>query len=334
MNAAKNHATENATFSIPLSQAAHGIAQQFAQQQANNIKAKQVYLNTLAAYAIGSYLQVFDIEVDLDSSDSWEPTFQALMDTAALHIKGLGQLECRPVLPNVDTCYIPADIWENRIGYVAVQLNQALTEAHVLGFMESVAQEQVSIEAFDAADQLLLHVTSQIQKKSIVSTHHGSVPHVPLVNLGQWLDNVIESGWLSLEDLFARRQPALSFRSRKTPILEAVLPKDDGAVSRGIFLDELKLPTENDSLALILRVKRTEDMEKRIWVNVIPVGDHAMLLPDDLEVVVLDQHDEAVMQAQARKSEKVQFTFRGEQNDTFKVRCILGDQILTKHFQI
>lgn len=334
MNASKKYATDNATFSIPLSQTAHGIAQQFSQRQADGNKAKQVYLNTLAAYAVGSYLQVFDIEIDLDGSDSWDPTFQALMDTAGLQIKGLGQLECRPVLSNVDACYIPADVWENRIGYVAVQLNQALTEAYVLGFVESVAQEQVSLTAFDAADQLLLYLTTQLQKTSIAATNEASVASASLVNLSQWLDDLIETSWLKLEDLFAHRQPALSFRSRKNLLLESVLPKDDGAVSRGIFLDELKLPTENDSLALILKVKQTENVERRIWVNVIPVGERAMLLPDDLEVVVLDQDNEAVMKAQARKSEKVQFTFRGEQNDTFKVRCILGDQVLTKHFQV
>ena len=333
MNAANNHATDNATFSVSLSQAAHGIAQQFAQQQTNTIKAKQVYLNTLAVYAIGNYLQVFDIDIDLDSSDGWDPMLQALTDTAALQVKGLGQLECRPVLPEADACYIPADVWENRIGYVAVQLNHALTEAHVIGFINAVAQEHVAMADFSAADQLLLYVTSQLQNTVAVSSEP-AVSHRPTVNLGQWLDNVIDSGWLSLEDLFALRQPALSFRSRKRPILESALPADDDAVSRGIFLDELKLPTENDSLALILRVKQIEDMERRVWVNVIPVGEQAMLLPDDLEVVVLDQHNEAVMKAQARKSEKVQFTFRGEQHDTFKVRCILGDQILTKHFQI
>ena len=52
---------------------------------------------------------------------------QSLTDIAGLVVKDCGKLECHPVLPNSDFCYIPAEVWSDRIGYIAVQFDQDLT---------------------------------------------------------------------------------------------------------------------------------------------------------------------------------------------------------------
>ena len=122
-------------FTVPLALEAHSRAEQFRRYQSNPDKAKQVYLNTLAVYAVNMYLQCRGFETDLETSDSWNPAMQMLLDTADLVVKNRGRLECRPVLPNAEVVCTPAEVWSERIGYVAVRLSESLREATLLGFV-------------------------------------------------------------------------------------------------------------------------------------------------------------------------------------------------------
>lgn len=61
------------TVKIPLGSEAHKWAQQFATEQTTPQKGKKVYLNTLAVYAVHTYLSWFQIETNLAQSDSWQP---------------------------------------------------------------------------------------------------------------------------------------------------------------------------------------------------------------------------------------------------------------------
>jgi len=122
---------------VPLTPAAHYHARQFWQRQSDPAKAKQVYLNTLAVWAVSRYLRLLAIACDRDSSASWDPVQQTLADVASLDVPGWGTLECRPVLPEADGCEIPPEVWDDRRGYLAVRLNRELSEAHLLGFAPS-----------------------------------------------------------------------------------------------------------------------------------------------------------------------------------------------------
>jgi len=126
------------TVSVPLTHRAHIAAQHFHQHHFPLEKAKQVYLNTLAVYATNSYLNYLGVETDVENSQSWSPILQTLANTADLIVKDWGKLECRPVLPESEVCSIPPDVWTERRGYVAVQLNRELTEATLLGFVPKV----------------------------------------------------------------------------------------------------------------------------------------------------------------------------------------------------
>ena len=84
---------------VPLGTEAHRIARQFAVEQSTPQKGKRVYLNTLAVYAIHTYLKWLGIETDLNLSQSWEPTLTDAFDATDLFITPIEKLECRPVLP-------------------------------------------------------------------------------------------------------------------------------------------------------------------------------------------------------------------------------------------
>ena len=154
--------TSRPMFAVPLTSNALKLAKSFQEQYESPAKARQVYLNTLAVYAVDTYCQCLGIETDLEASDSLNPAMQPLMDVADLEIAGIGKLECRPVLPADENCYIPADTWENRIGYMAVEIDESSREATLFGFYAPInpleMMEQLSCESFQPLEAFLDHL--------------------------------------------------------------------------------------------------------------------------------------------------------------------------------
>ena len=128
------------SLTVELTPQAYRDAERFRQRQTEPQQARQVYLNTLAVHATNIYLQTMGIGTDLEASESWDPIMQTLGDVADLVIVNLGQLECRPVLPGEEKMKMPPELWEDRIGCVAVLLEEAAKKATLLGFISSVAE--------------------------------------------------------------------------------------------------------------------------------------------------------------------------------------------------
>jgi hypothetical protein len=119
-----SHPTANPTpITLPLTAAMHQVAHQFFQRHQPGAQAKQVYLNTLAVLTVNNYCQMLGIETDLERAECWQFPIQMLADVADLPLGHRGSLECRPVLPQADTCSVPAESWEDRLGFVAVQFD-------------------------------------------------------------------------------------------------------------------------------------------------------------------------------------------------------------------
>ncbi len=154
-----NAKIEPLSLSVPLGLAAHAQAEQFRGHQSDRRKAKQVYLNSLAVYAVNACLQFRGFETDLSNSASWEPLMQTLMDVADLSVKNQGKLECRPVLPGEEAVWVPAEVWSERIGYVVVQLDQSLRKATVLGFVEKVEAQELPLSQLRSPEALLEHLS-------------------------------------------------------------------------------------------------------------------------------------------------------------------------------
>ena len=199
--------TEKFTMSVSLE--AHQAAQLFRARQLDPAKGKQIYLNTIAVYAVHDYLQVLGIDSDLAASPSWDPVTQTLSDTGALQIGTQGQLECRPVLPEADSCHIPPDVWADRLGYVAVQLDAQLEQATLLGFLSQVSAETVPLSAFSQLEVMLDYVgTDEVATDAAAP---GGIP----TQLSRWLQGRAQAGWQMLDSLWVDEpRPALSFRNQ------------------------------------------------------------------------------------------------------------------------
>ncbi|MEQ8973013.1 MAG: DUF1822 family protein [Coleofasciculus sp. C1-SOL-03] len=301
---------------VPLTLEAHQIAQQFHQQHCPQ-KAKQVYLNTLAVYAVKTSLKCLGIPTNWQASDSWNPIMQTLANTADLLIKDIGKLECRPVLPNAASCHIPADVWSDRIGYVAVELNQALTQAKLLGFLPSVKTEEIPLTQLISLEHLLDQLNSARQP----------------VQLSQWLHNIVDAGWQTLETLFDSSPTELTFNFRGyTQIANQLAEPSDLKITRGKRLT-LGRRYDDEQVILVMNLTPTSVSELDISVEIYPTNGQTYL-PKNLRLMILDDTGETVMQAEARSTKQIQLQFSGEPGECFKVRVALADISMTEMFII
>jgi hypothetical protein len=292
------------TFTVPLALEAHSRAEQFRGYQSNPDKDKLVYLNTLAVYAVNVYLQCRGFETDLEESTSWNPVMQMLMDVADLVVRNRGKLECRPVLPDAEVVGIPAEVWEERIGYVVVQLNESLREATVMGFVEKVAKSELPLSQLRSLEELPRYL-NKIK---------------PLVNLSQWFENIFEVGWQAVETLLGTEPTDLAFSFRNAPCM------------RRCKLIELGTPSQ--LVAVIVAITGESEQEIDIIVEAQPPQGQTYL-PSNLQLIVLDEDGEAVIDAHARSDNRtIQLEFGGEPGDRFSVKVALGDVSVTENFVI
>ena len=304
---------EPITFTVPLSFEAHDIAQQCA-EKSSPTKFRQVYLNTLAVYAVDSYLRCMGFETNSQNTDSRDSIMLKFVDVADLDVVGVGKIECRPVLPDSQTCHIPSDAWENRIGYVAVQLNQSLKAATLLGFTRTAAAE-IPVADLSQLDDFLGYL-SEIKQTQTVNSESD---RPEFVNLKQWFEGIIEETWLTVEQLLNPQKVEMmrSFRNA-VPIV------------RGQKID-LGMELAGDSLALIFEIPAQSDSEVEFKVQVHPMGN-SLYLPEGLKLMVQDESGETVLiAAEARKSDNfLQLIIRVELGDCFCVNVALGEAIVTK----
>lgn len=314
-----NSLKHNFTFTVPLPLKAHQLAQQFHQQQPNLKKAKQVYLNTLAVYAVEFYLRCLGIETNLQASESWNPALQTLANTADLQVKDLGKLECRPVLPEEQICQVPPEVWFDRIGYVAVRLDRALTQATLLGFVPTVNKEEFPLGQLKPLEELPEYL-SQLQQ-----------PVKEGVRLSPWLHNIFEAGWEAVESLFAPPPGELAFRFRSAAQIQIPPPENPAlGVKRG---KRLCLERLGEEVVLCVELNPISSSKINISVEVYSTKTQSYL-PQDLQLMILDEKGEAVMQAIARSTQNIQIKFSGEPGERFSVKATLGGVSVTEAFLV
>ncbi|NET59665.1 MAG: DUF1822 family protein [Symploca sp. SIO2E6] len=154
-------------FYVPLTKDAYQIAETFRKEQHQPEKAKQVYLNTLAVYAVNFYLQCMEVETSLEASDSWNLALRSLMDVADLLVKYWGRLECRPVLPNAKICYLPPETREDRVGYLVVEINEATNLATLLGFAQTAPASCLDLSQLNSLENLIEQLPEKEQSPSV-----------------------------------------------------------------------------------------------------------------------------------------------------------------------
>ncbi|MGB3615241.1 MAG: DUF1822 family protein [Elainellaceae cyanobacterium] len=323
----RNQSDAPVTFSVSLALTAHRSAQQFHRYHSSPAKARQVYLNTLAVYAVKFYLECLNIETDLIASSSWDPVQQVLLNTADLMIANRGKVECCPVLPDMTEMSIPADVRHGRLGYVAVQLSESLREANLLGYVGTHTIESVpaaiALHQLDPLDSFAAYLCSLEMA--------ASTP--PPVRLSRWLQGAAEAGWQAVDGLVdmvtERPQLALDFRNNPPPDEF----RDEAAAPVVVRQKKLSIGASSApaQVTLWIGLRPLPDQEVDVYVQVTPREQEARL-PSRLTLVILDDDGVGVMKAQARGTEAIQLRFGVVPDERFSVRLALESASVTEIF--
>ena len=314
--------TKSLVFKVPIGIAAHNQAEKFSLYQANPEKAKQVYLNTLTVWSVKTYINSLGWETSLETSDSWNPVLQSLIDVADLDIPDCGKLECRIVPSTTNWIDVPAEVWSGRVGYMVVKLSTSLREAKLLGFVSQLNEGKI----------FLPQVQSLAEFPAYLHQNRNKLVLPQPVKLSQWLEGVFELSWQKLDQLLLP-PTALSFRnSHQLTISKTGNYTDDARVTR-VKLIELESSSHTIQIALILSIRSQQEEEIDISVKVCPTYI-CTYLPHNLEIVVLDEKDKPVMQAQAKKTESIEFRFSGDVGEYFSIKASLNNCSKVEKFVI
>ncbi|MBE9004174.1 DUF1822 family protein [Fortiea sp. LEGE XX443] len=316
------HRVDDLGIKLPITQAAHTIAQQFANQQPNPTKAEQVRLNTLAVWVVNDYLQMMEIPTNLNVGDSWNPIMQLCTNVADLEISSVGRLECRPIKLPEQVCLMPPETWEDRVGYVVVQVDESLQEANLLGFIRSVDTELLPLHQLQPLEKLIDRIA-----------HLKTSPIQTLINLSQWFIGQVDAGWETVESLrdLLESRPAYAFRGGVTTEESSNQPQ---AATKRAKLIDLGIQLVNQPLMLIVEISPEPNVQTSIRLQLHPTGNQ-IYLPEGLKLTVLDESGEVFLEAQARSADNyIQLQFRGEMQEQFSVGISLGDMSIKEHFII
>lgn len=312
------------TIILPITEEAQAVANRLSEGQPTPQKAEQVRLNTLAVSVVNNYLRMMDIPTDITASYSRKPFMVMFNDVADLIVTGLGRLECRPVKAEAQTCHFPVEVWDDRVGYIAVQMDENLQEAALLGFTPTVETEEVSLTQFQPLQDFLWYINPPVQASQ------------QLANLSQWLRNTFEAGWLTLDTLLGTTGANLAFNMRGYRREDS---SEDSATKRGKILN---LETLQGNYSVVLAIAVTpgnnpaspEEQETDILIRLIPAIAQTFL-PVGLELIVLDESGNIVEQAQAMAEEDyLQLPIGGFPGEEFSVRVMLDGISVTEDFVV
>ena len=321
---------------IPLTLSAQITARQFSARQSSPEKARQVYQNTLAVWAVNTYLQYLGWATSLKTSDSWDMRMQILLNIADLELPNHGKLECLSVLPGDKMAIVAEEVRDERIAYIIVEIAESLKTARLRGFVSKISSSTIPLNSLDAISILPEYLETY--------HHHLASTKQLLPKLSNWFAKKSEFGWQNLDDLlfpqtgmvfrvasstsnfrtgvFNRSSPAIE--TRKTPHKE---------VSR-VKIWDLETEEERVRIALVINLISVDYEELEISVKVCPTDENAYL-PQSLTIQILDETQQPVLQAKTKSTnENIEFFLSGETGEFFSIRAILNDEIKTESFMI
>jgi len=317
---------EEVAVPVFITQEAQQFAQQFARQQPDPTRARQVHLNTLAVCAVKNYLRILDIPADPSNCDSWNPLMRLTTNVADLEIVGKGRIECRPVSPAAPdaelACYVPTEVQGDRLAYIVVQIEANQPQALILGFAKQVDHETLDLSGLRPMSELPAYLDG-IDARS---------PAERVTQLTDWIQGQIEASWQTLDELLGISPLAYQWRSLST----AEVRPADSALTRIIRGKLLKATTaqETETVILITELIPKSATDLGIELKIAPARDQGFL-PAGLEMTVVDAVGEPVMQAQARQENRlVELGFHAAPGDRFQLKIRLGETVIVESFVV
>jgi hypothetical protein len=317
-----NYSHHELTFNVPITQLMRSQAEHVSQCQDDSHKSRQVYRNVLAVLAVNYYCQCMGIETSVESSTVWDPALQFFANSADLELKNLGRVECCAMMNNQTKIMVSREAQYDKLGYIAVALDDDSKEAILRGFSENLVEDGdlFSLQNWDDLDLFLLKVEEWENQPSMVSSQ--------VTQLSQWLRGWVDAGWQSLEALVAPEQQAPAWVVRGPMKSQEI--SQDSVIKRGKLLH---FEGMDEAIALLISLDSEIAQEMDISVEIQSL-DRRTELPLNLEISILNDEGQVVMQALAKSTEHIKLNFSGQPQEEFGVKVALGPVSFLEHFVI
>lgn len=186
------------------------------------------------------------------------------------------------------------------------------------------------LSLFDAEPNHLLFYCRFLEPASIslpiktVQTTTETIEYVRenATKLSQWLQNVFDETWLTVESLIS---PGAN--------LEYGLRNADKELKRAKLID-LGMQLGEQNIILLMKIK--EDNEKlAVSVQLHPArGEN--YLPPNLKLILLSKAEKTLQEVESRTRDNCILlkSFKGEKGKRFKIRVSLGDLSVTENFEL
>ncbi|KAB8316235.1 DUF1822 family protein [Tolypothrix campylonemoides VB511288] len=149
--------------------------------------------------------------------------------------------------------------------------------------------------------------------------------HQRVVNLSQWLQNGIDTGWQTVEEVLGIQRANLIFAARSAPPSVGVVRAKQ--INLGI-------QPNTQLVDLIVDVIPETNQEIGISLQVHPI-DNQIYLPQGLKCSVLDTSGEVVLESQARNADNwIQLDIGVEPGDQFTIKITLENALVTQNFTV
>ena len=295
--------TQFQPITILLDKNAHRYAKQFASEQINPTKGKRVYLNTLTAYGVHTYLKCLNLNSNIAHSDCWQTGYRALFDVADITLPQ-GKLECLWLLPGETEATIPLIAREERLAYVVARLTEELQQIELLGFIPSQAikfdTESIAIDRLQPLENLF-----------------DAIAKPPAIDLSQWLADVFTTDWQPVETILAGRM------TRSLAVANSI--------TRGKTI-QWQLNSLDREIILILQVQAESEDAIDLRLQLYP-GQANSNLPAGLSVAILDESDRICLSAEAQDLDDwMQLEFSCQLGEEFKVEMNLAGVSVVEEF--
>lgn len=299
---------ERLTFTVPLSGADFKLAQKFSCEQKDADKSKQVFLNTLAVLAVNFYCQCLKVETNLKESIIGHYNRRILMDSADLKIDVLGKLECRPVLPNENICYVPSEVWSDRVGYVVVEIDEEAKKAILFGFVEQIETNELPLAQLPDIDNLvdlLLLAKNQQFRES--------------------LKRSFDKNWNEDESAEILKDKQKKLVRRDSPALPTIDKSITSPLCRAKYITLIRR-----TFILLVRITPTKEGKFQLLVEV--ESDRGEKIPSDLNLKLLSLSDQTLNASQTKRGNYISLNYKLQLGESFQIQVKRAEEIHTEQF--
>ena len=310
-NIEMNYLTEPLTFTVNFTPISIRQAETFRNNQIDLEKARQVYLNTLAVQTVNFYCKCIGVETDLSKSRSWDINLQTLIDAADLVVEG-GRLECCSIMPGEEICQVSSAAFEDRRGYVVVEIDEVARTGKILGFSKTVENHQLPVAKLGPLDGL---IDELLDSAVSVATAKSDSPNI--VKLSQWFSDIFDELWQSPQLLLSPSYRGVSRKMSTDLSLKRIRAK--------------RLDLGENTLILIVQVARCENEGVNILATIHP--DTHNTLPPSLIIEVLDDEENVAMKTKNKGADEViDLDFTLQVSEPFSIKISVTDLHITEHF--